>query len=124
MNVDTEPGLRQADIDPERMEQVLDNLVSNALRFTPEGGRIDLHAYSVKNSLMIEVKDTGKGIPADALHHVFERSYRGDPSRNGDESGLGLAIARSIVELHGGRIEGFSEGPGQGSIFSILIPIK
>lgn len=111
-------------LDPARIEQVLGNLVSNALRYTPQGGEIRLTAHQADNSLLLEVQDTGSGIPADILPHIFERSYRGDPSRRGDESGLGLAIARSIVELHGGSIAVSSQGEGLGSTFSIKIPIE
>jgi signal transduction histidine kinase len=120
--VDVEPNLPAARLDPERMEQVLGNLVSNALRYTPESGEIRLTASRGDGPLTLVVRDTGSGIPADVLPHIFERSYRGDSSRSGDESGLGLAIARSIVELHGGSIQVASE-PGQGSVFSITLPL-
>jgi two-component system sensor histidine kinase BaeS len=77
--VDVEPNLPEARLDPERMEQVLGNLVSNALRYTPEGGEIRLVARQADGPLTLEVRDTGKGITADVLPQIFERSYRGDP---------------------------------------------
>jgi signal transduction histidine kinase len=120
--VDVEPSLPEARLDPERMEQVLGNLVSNALRYTPEGGEVRLIARQADGLLMLEVQDTGSGIAADVLPHIFERSYRGDPSRSGDESGLGLAIAKSIVELHGGSIRVESES-GSGSVFIFTLSL-
>jgi signal transduction histidine kinase len=119
--VEAEPGLIESELDPERMEQVLGNLVSNALRYTPKGGEICLRANRSGGNLILEVKDTGSGIAPEILPHIFERSYRGDPSRTGAESGLGLAIARSIVELHGGTIQ-VDSSLGKGSQFRITIP--
>jgi signal transduction histidine kinase len=87
------------------MEQVIGNLISNALRYTPEGGQIHLSAKQVKDNLILGIADTGSGISPDILPYIFERSYRGDSSRSGTESGLGLAIAKSIVELQGGNIK-------------------
>ncbi len=106
------------------MQQALSNLVSNALRYTLPGGAIDLSARRADGSLRIEVKDTGAGIPPETLPHVFDRFYRGDESRQEGGSGLGLAIAKSIVEMQGGQISVNSEGPGKGSLFSILIPFE
>jgi len=121
MNVDVEKGLPKIMMDPERIEQVLDNLVSNALRYTPPGGKITLSAYQEGKGIALSVADNGEGIAADVLPHVFERFYRGDPARQGDESGLGLAIARSIIELHGGKISAMSDGIGKGSTFTIVL---
>lgn len=123
LEVETEPGLTEISVDPERMEQVLDNLISNALRYTPEGGAIRLTARQDGLNLILEVQDNGSGIAPEDLSHIFDRSYRGDPSRGGDGSGLGLAIAQSIVELHGGSIHAESRMPG-GSRFLISIPRK
>ena len=103
LRVQAESDLPEINIDLERMEQVLGNIVSNALRYTPEGGEISLSAKQTDGSLIVSVKDNGSGISPEVLPHIFERSYRGDPSRSGNESGLGLAIAKSIVELHGGE---------------------
>jgi two-component system sensor histidine kinase BaeS len=112
IKVDIESNLPEIQIDLERMEQVLGNLVSNALRYTPEGGEISLSAKQSKGSLVVSIKDNGSGISPDVLPHIFERSYRGDTSRSGNESGLGLAIAKSIVELHGGNIRAESDETG------------
>jgi signal transduction histidine kinase len=117
--------LPAVEVDPERITQVLGNLVSNALRHTPPGGLITLAAVRpADRQLTITVQDSGGGIPAEDLPHIFERFYRGDKvrQRNGS-SGLGLAIARSIVEAHGGTISAES-AEGQGTIFSITLPIQ
>jgi two-component system sensor histidine kinase BaeS len=124
LKVETEPGLAEISLDPERMEQVLGNLVSNALRYTPEGGEIRLSGKQVAGQVILGVEDTGNGIQPEVLPNIFERSYRGDPSRSGNESGLGLAIVKSIVELHGGRVQVSSEGAGKGSRFLIFFPIQ
>jgi signal transduction histidine kinase len=113
-----EQDLPDLAVDPDRIAQVLDNLLENALRHTPGGGRIQLQASRAPGGIQFSVRDTGPGIlPAD-LPRVFERFYRTDPGRSRDlgGSGLGLAIARSIVEAHGGRIWAESEA-GQGAVF-------
>jgi signal transduction histidine kinase len=124
LQVSTEPGLPDTFADPERMIQVLGNLVSNALRYTPPGGQITLSARPRGGAIALAVQDTGAGIAPEALPHVFDRFYRGDPARNqeGDESGLGLAIAKSITEAHGGKIEVESE-LGQGTTFTVSLPV-
>jgi signal transduction histidine kinase len=117
------PGdLPEVELDPDRMTQVFGNLISNALRYTPEGGRIRLAAEREEDRLVFSVQDTGQGIPAEALPHIFDRFYRADPARSqGSESGLGLAIARSIVEAHGGSIAAESE-EGEGTKMRISFP--
>jgi signal transduction histidine kinase len=117
--VDTD--LPAVNIDPERMQQALGNLVSNAIRYTPAGGEILLSARREDGHIQIEVKDTGSGIPSDMLPHIFDRFFRGDDSRQEGGSGLGLAIARSIAELEGGKITATSQGPGAGSQFTIQL---
>ena len=111
-------------VDPDRMAQVLDNLVGNALRYTPENGRIQLKARLVGTAVQLQVEDSGPGMDAAELAHVFDRFYRGDKSRQRHEggSGLGLAIARSIVGGHNGRIWAES-APGQGATFIIELPL-
>ncbi len=126
LSLQVEPDLPEIKVDPERMEQVLGNLVSNALRYTPQGGgEIALAARREDGGVVLEVKDNGSGIAPDVLQHIFERFYRGDDARQqqGEETGLGLAIAKSIVELHGGRIRAASAGPGQGTSLTIFLPI-
>jgi signal transduction histidine kinase len=112
LTVETEPDLPELSLDPARMEQLLGNLVSNALRYTSAGGEIQLLAKQVSGKLTVCVEDNGSGIPADILPHIFERSFRGDETRSGTESGLGLAIAKSIVSLHGGEIHAESDKTG------------
>ncbi len=109
--------------DPERLAQVLDNLVSNALRHTPAGGWIALGAAPNTGHVLLTVQDSGEGIAPEQLPHIFDRFYRGDPARQTDEgeSGLGLAIAKSLVELHGGHISVESQ-QGRGTTFRISLP--
>jgi signal transduction histidine kinase len=111
-------------IDPERLTQVLGNLVGNALRYTSDGGQITLTAQRHTDAVHLTVRDTGTGIDSADLPHIFDRFYRGDDARrtNGGESGLGLAIAKSLVEAHGGSISATST-PGEGTVFTIILPI-
>jgi signal transduction histidine kinase len=121
--VTTAVSKEDAILDPDRMTQVLRNLMENALRFTPEGGRITLSAENISgNRLEIRVKDTGPGVEPEKLEFLFDRFYRGDESRQREEgsSGLGLAIAKSIVEGHGGTIRAES-APGQGMTFVVRL---
>ena len=107
-----------------RLDQVLGNLVANALRHTPAGGTIRLQAAVVPGGVRISVQDTGEGIPAEDLPYVFDRFWRGDRSRShagGGGSGLGLAIARQLVQAQGGRIEVESD-VGRGTTFTIELP--
>jgi signal transduction histidine kinase len=122
--VSAAPEVPDVVVDPERMAQVLGNLVTNALRHTPAGGRIDLSAQAQGTRVALVVADTGEGMPADVLPHVFDRFYRGDPARSqqNGESGLGLAIAKSIVEAHGGTIAATST-LGRGTTFTITLPL-
>jgi signal transduction histidine kinase len=111
--VEVEPPDLAVDGDPERLHQVLGNLVENAARFAPDDHAVTLRATRTRGLVMFEVLDDGPGIPADSLGRVFERFYRTDEARSTDEggSGLGLAIARWIVELHGGRIRAEQREP-------------
>ncbi len=102
--------------DVEILQRVLQNLLHNAIKFTPEGGVITIGSRESEDEVVISVRDTGPGIPAEHLDRIFERFYKTDSSRSSGGSGLGLAIAKHIVEGHGGRIWAESE-PGQGAAF-------
>jgi len=122
LQVQVAPDLPDLHVDPERMAQVLGNLTSNALRHTPARGTVILAAMAGERDMQLQVRDSGSGIDAADLPYIFHRFYRGDRSRqqNG-ESGLGLAIAKSIVEAHGGTITAESTS-GAGTIFTITLP--
>jgi signal transduction histidine kinase len=125
IRVQAEEALPEIRVDIERMMQVLGNLMSNALRYTPSGGVITLAAARHDGGVELQVADTGVGIDADDLPYIFERSYRGDKARTQEqgESGLGLAVAKSLVEAQGGVIKVDSR-PGEGSVFKIQLPIS
>lgn len=110
--------------DRERIHQVLFNLLDNAVRFTPEGGRVTVSAERHDGAVDVRVADTGPGIAPEHLPRLFERFYRVDPARSQKEggTGIGLAIARSVVEAHGGRIWADSS-PGQWSVFTFELPV-
>jgi two-component system sensor histidine kinase BaeS len=122
LQVEAGGDLPEVEVDPDRMAQVLGNLVSNALRYTPSGGEITLGAKSCPSALQLCVRDTGVGIAPEDLPHIFDRFYRGEESRYQEdgESGLGLAIAKSIVEAHGGTLSAESSH-GQGTTFTIQL---
>ncbi len=124
LNADLPGNLPQANIDSQRISQVLRNLLENAIAHTGAGGRIDVSAAVKGGFIEISVADTGEGIPAEAIPHLFERFYRVDKSRTRATggSGLGLKIAKKLVEAHGGTITVRSE-PGKGSCFSFTIPV-
>ena len=108
--------------DPHRLDQLVGNLVGNAIKYTPEGGTITLSLYQDGGWARLDVADTGMGIPAEHLPHIFERFYRVDKahSRRSGGSGLGLAIVKGIAEQHGGKVSVTSE-PGKGSTFSVWL---
>ncbi len=112
-------------VDAIRFGQALNNLLNNALRHTPSGGTVTVTIrVLVTGQLSVEVTDTGDGISADQLPHVFDRFFRGDTARGIDAagSGVGLTIARALVEAHGGTLDAASGGPGQGSTFTLTLP--
>ncbi len=111
--------------DPVRLQQVVWNLLSNAIKFTPRGGRVQIRSERVNSHLEIVVSDTGQGIAPDFLPHVFDRFRQADQktSRTHGGMGLGLAIVRHLVELHGGTVRATSEGVGQGATFTVMLPI-
>lgn len=111
--------------DPDRVRQVLINLLGNALQYTPPGGRVTVRLGRRDNAAQFSVEDTGVGLAADDLTRIFQRFYRVDKSRAraSGGSGIGLTIARYIVEAHGGRIWAESAGPGKGSVFHFTLPL-
>jgi signal transduction histidine kinase len=111
-------------VDPDRLGQVLGNLLDNALRHTVSGGRVDIAATTDSGDVAITVTDNGDGIPAEHLPHVFERFYRADAARDREHggAGIGLAIAKALVEAHHGHISASSQGPGTGSTFTVTLP--
>ena len=111
--------------DSDRLQQVVWNLVSNAVKFTPRGGRVEVWIGRVGTGLHLRVSDTGHGITRDFLPHVFERFRQGAsaPSRRQSGLGLGLSIVKQLVELHGGTVEADSPGEGQGATFAVALPI-
>ena len=111
--------------DPVRLQQVVWNLLSNAIKFTPRGGRVQIYSQRVNSHLEIIVSDTGQGISPDFLPHVFDRFRQADQktSRQHGGMGLGLAIVRHLVEMHGGSVRADSEGEGKGATFTVTLPI-
>lgn len=107
--------------DRSRLRQVMANLVDNAVKYTPRGGRIRIEGHREADGITFRVQDTGIGIPATELPRVWERLYRGDQSRSERGLGLGLSLVRAIVQAHGGRVEVSSE-PGVGSTFTVSLP--
>lgn len=120
MNLRAHPDLH-AMVDPDRMGQALANLLDNAVKYTPAGGRIAFEAVKQDREIIISIKDTGTGIPDEELPRIWDRLYRADTSRSKSGLGLGLTQVKAIIEAHHGRIEIESE-PGKGSVFSIHLP--
>jgi histidine kinase len=126
LNSELTPTLPPILADEDRAIQVLTNLAGNALQYTPEGGRVTISTKRVNDEVQFSVRDTGTGIPSAHLSHIFDRFYRVDKSRSrqsGGGSGIGLTIARALVEAHGGRIWVESDGEERGSTFSFTLPI-
>jgi signal transduction histidine kinase/ActR/RegA family two-component response regulator len=121
--IDPRPGMVLGDAD--RLRQVVWNLVSNAIKFTSKGGRVQVALERMDSHLELSVSDTGQGIDAAALRHVFDRFWQGDTGteRRHGGLGLGLAIVRHLVESHGGEVSAFSDGPGCGSVFTVTLPL-
>lgn len=119
-----DPDIEVVYMDAARIGRVLNNLVSNALRHTPPGGRVDVHASRRDDSARVDVRDSGVGIPPDDIPHIFERFYRGEKSRSRltGGAGLGLAIARGIVEAHGGQV-GVESASEEGANFFFTLPL-
>jgi PAS domain S-box-containing protein len=119
------PGLPTVSGDPDRLSQVAWNLLANAVKFTPSGGIVDVAVQAAPGALLLRVTDTGQGISAEFLPHIFEPFRQGDASttRRHGGLGLGLALVRRLVDLHGGRVTAHSTGPGRGSTFTVYLPV-
>ncbi len=126
LNVILDPSLGDITADEDRLQQVIWNLLSNAVKFTPNGGEVSLRATREDSRVMITVSDTGKGIAPSFLPNVFDRFRQDDSSTTKQHAGLGLglAIVRHLVELHGGTVSARSDGEGKGSSFDVHLPIR
>ncbi|HQX02014.1 MAG TPA: ATP-binding protein, partial [Anaerolineales bacterium] len=123
LSIKCEDGLPNIRADKSRLEQVLVNLIHNAVKFTKPGGDISLETESTVGGIRFAVRDSGVGIPTESLTRIFERFYRVDKSRTGSGTGLGLSISKHIIEAHGGKIWAESN-EGRGSVFYFVIPIN
>ena len=122
LRMGTKQDMTEVRADPPRMEQVLVNLIHNAVKFTRPGGEVLLAAETELDFVCFSVSDNGVGIPAEDLERIFERFYKADRARSGGGTGLGLSISRHLVEAHGGKIWAEST-EGQGSTFYFTIPV-
>jgi histidine kinase len=125
LHFDIPTGLPIVRADASRLTQVLLNLLGNALQYTPSDGNVTIRAWREHNELRVAIEDTGIGIPPEHLPHLFERFYRVDKSRSraGGGSGIGLTIAKHLIEIHGGRLWATSSGLDQGSTFTFTLPL-
>ena len=126
LTVAIEPASVPAEADPVRLEQIVTNLLTNAAKYTESGGQIRLSAERLQDEVVIKVRDSGIGIPQEQLPHMFELFAQGDRSLARSEGGLGigLTLARSLAELHGGGLTATSAGPGAGSEFVVRLPLS
>jgi signal transduction histidine kinase len=125
LELSLEPGSIPMHADPARLQQVVSNILSNAIKFTGKGGKVSVDVAAAGEQAEIRVTDTGDGISPDVLPHIFERYRQGDSSVNQRECGLGLGltIAGHLVELHGGTIDAESPGKGLGATFRVRLPL-
>jgi len=126
LEISVESNLPNVLVDRDRIIQVLTNLVGNALQYTPSGGRVLVQVFREKSAVHFSISDTGIGISADQIPYIFNRFYRSDKSRTraSGGSGIGLTIAKALVQAHQGKIWAESSGEGKGSTFSIMIPLS
>ena len=122
----TVPAVELVSGDASRLQQVISNLLTNAIKFTHEGGRVDVFIERSNDHVEIRVVDTGLGISLDFLPHVFDRFSQADgaTTRRHTGLGLGLAIVRQLVELHGGTVHAASDGVGRGATFTVRLPLS
>ncbi|WP_147446584.1 response regulator [Corallococcus sp. CA047B] len=125
LHSDRSPDVGSLHGDSDRIQQMVWNLLSNAIKFTPKGGQVTVRLRRAEGNVRIDVEDTGQGIPRGYLSQIFERFWQvdGSSTRKHGGLGLGLAIVRHLTDLHGGSIEAFSEGEGQGSRFTLTLPL-
>jgi CheY-like chemotaxis protein len=126
LRMDFQPGLPSFGGDPARLNQVFWNLLSNAVKFTPAGGRVDVRLFSSDSNVVVEVQDSGVGIRPEFLPYAFDRfaQQEGGTMRHHGGMGIGLSIAKQLVELHGGTIAVASGGKGLGATFTVTIPVQ
>lgn len=123
LSLQLQDPLPQINVDVDRIQQVLVNIIHNAIKFTPPEGKINICSSQKDNEVQIEVHDTGIGIPDEDLPRIFERFYKGDRARSGGGTGLGLSIAKHVIEAHGGKIWAESR-VGEGSSFYFTLPVE
>ena len=122
LGFEADPESAEGFFDRDKLEKIITNLVSNALKFTDEGGAVGVHASLQESTLRITVEDTGCGISADQLPHVFDRFYRADETHRTEGTGIGLALTKELVELHRGRIT-VESTPNRGSLFTLVLRV-
>ena len=123
LDIDSPPTVLSVSADPEQTDRMVVNLLHNAIKFTPPGGRVRVSVQAENGDAVVRVQDSGVGIEPEELPRVFERFYKADPSRAGEGAGLGLAIAKHTALSHGGRIWAESDGPNRGSVFFVALPV-
>lgn len=123
LDIDSPGAVLSVSADPEQTDRMVVNLLHNAIKFTPPGGRVRVSVQAENGDAVVRVQDSGVGIEPEDLPRVFERFYKADPSRAGEGAGLGLAIAKHTALSHGGRIWAESDGPNRGSVFFVALPV-
>lgn len=123
LDIESPGSVLTVSADPAQADRMVVNLLHNAIKFTPPGGRVRVSLQAENGDAVIRVQDTGLGIEPDELPRVFERFYKADPSRASEGAGLGLAIAKHTALQHGGRIWAESDGPDRGSVFAVALPV-
>ena len=122
LDVVAEPGV-VGSWDPRRLEEVITNLLGNAIKYSPRGGRIEVRVEARDHAACVTLRDPGLGVAPEDLPHLFERFYRGRARQGIDGDGLGLSICRALVVAHGGQVWAESDGPGRGSTFGFSLPL-